>query len=113
MLAPDEAALEAVADDAALDDAADDAADEAALDDAAEDAAELAVDAEDALPEALLALDDDADEHPTAAANASAHTDATATAFKTCIDFMASPFPWTDGLMVSLPAPDPPVVLRP
>ena len=88
------AADEAAADVADAEDPAD-AADAAEAEDAddAEDAGALA----EALPEpdAELdaAFDDVAEEHPTATTSANAHADAEMTAFKSCVDFMANPFP--------------------
>ena len=74
-------------------------AEAAALDALAEALADDAL-AEEALAEALLELDaelDAGDEHPTAAANARAHTDATAINLTKRMDFMMIPFPSLPG----------------
>ena len=93
-MAADDAALEAAAlVEAALVDAA--VLDAAVLDAAAEEAAE------DALPEALLAAEDDPDEQPTASTIANAHADATAANFAKRDDFIIEPLSQTICIMVT------------
>lgn len=94
------------AEDAALDAAALDAAavlDAAVLDVAADEAADEALEAD-----ALLALDDAPEEHPTAITSTAAHADIATIDFSTCFDFMANPFPCSDDVMVPCAPPKPP-----
>jgi hypothetical protein len=76
----------------ALDAAAEEAALEAELDVAVEDAALEAADEVDALPEALLELDAAPDEQPTAITSAIAQADTDKTDFKTRETFIVNPF---------------------
>ena len=101
MLAVDDAALEAAAE-------VDAAADEAVAEDAAFEAEALVAEADAALADALLALDEAAEEQPTAATSASAHTEATTIDFKTGVDLMKNPFPSRMALWYHAPLPIPP-----
>ena len=92
-LAVDDTALEAAAE-------VDAAADEAVAEDAAFEAEALVAEADAALADALLALDEVAEEQPTAATSASAHTDATTSDFRTGVDLMTKPLSFVDDRMV-------------
>lgn len=101
-MAAEDAALDAAAlDEAAVLDAA--VLDAAVLDVAADEAADEALEAD-----ALLALDDAPEEHPTAITSTAAHADIATIDFSTCFDFMANPFPCSDDVMVPCAPPKPP-----